>query len=599
MESSGRAGCVQMSAAAYQETGLPPGVVPMRRVDVKGKGQMDTYVLDASSPEAAHVRALLYTGVFNDPAAVSAALAPDDAAAANDTDDDLVSDDDDAASLPVMVQRTSTVGGVGEPRKATSHSASSTKGSSAPTQDLDAAVRMREAATRHFVLQLFMSMVPSTTFMLVALTDARVVLLSRAGLVVFLFVVGTFVARTALPPAMRAALAPWWTQITLWMLIVQVWSLEVMLIFAFPQIAGPACLAARPSSCIRVFFSTLHVPLLHMNWLLAQMPVTRVFFPELVRNALYVGFALRFALEDGALTPLYVGAVVSEGALCAVCTPLLFMLCYRAPDSVLTVLSDVETCPRILRSYRSIFYSFGLSLRRRLLGDAVLLDARAIIVITAYSTLMTYQVFVSSTPISVVDGCASLTLLLAVLLVASFLSKLKVVALHDLDAITHEVKTAERAQALSQLRDRLAVAPSEAAILRAGCEAISDLFSGGVAYGMGAFAESSACSVVTVLHLLGELPAQEALLSSLPSHVGAMTQALDGGVTSVARACQEAYGRPTVVDSRELPGGLNACADWAAAVKAGLKSVHALTAPLNAGHVVVVRTPVLRLSLYF
>ena len=88
---------------------------------------------------------------------------------------------------------------------------------------------------------------------------------------------------------------------------------------------------------------------------------------------------------------------------------------------------------------------------------------------------------------------------------------------------------------------------------------------------------------------LGEPSAQEALLSGLPSHVGAQTLAPDGLLTSVARACHEAYGRPSVLDSRELPGGLSACADWAAAVKAGLNSVHAATAPLNAGHVTVVR----------
>jgi len=161
--------------------------------------------------------------------------------------------------------------------------------------------------------------------------------------------------------------------------------------------------------------------------------------------------------------------------------------------------------------------------------------------------------------------------------------------LFDLDALADEVKTAERTHLLSQLRDRLAVAPSEAAILRAGCEALSDLFPGGIAYAMAAFAESSSCAVVTMVHLQGEASAQEALLSSLPSNVGAMTQTADGAVTSVARACQEAYGRPNVLDSRELPGGISACSDWETATNAGLKSVHAVTAPLNAGHVVVVR----------
>ena len=599
MESSGRAGCVQMSAAAYQATGLPPGAVPQRRVDVKGKGQMDTYVLDAASPEAAQVRALLDSGTFVDvPASVAAQPAMDAAPAEqaadvsdDDDDDDDLAADDDAAELPVMVSRTSTVVVPGEAPKAASQSPPSTMGSSAPTQDVDAAVRMREAAVSHFMTQLFISVGPGIMYAVLGAVDAHVILLSRAGLVLFCCIVAAFTARSALPHAVRHALAPWWMHIGIWMQITAVLSMEAVLLFDYVRIAGPTSADPRPSSCARAFFWTLHAPLLYLGWLMANLPVTRVFFPELMRNAMYVGFALRFAHTDGVLTPWYAICVATEGTLCAFCTPILLLLCYRAPDSVLAVLSDVETCPRFLRGYRSHCYSVGLSLRRRFFGDAVLIDTRTNLVLAAYCALLVYRMFISSTPVSFIDGCASLTQLVVVLLLVSLLSKLKVGSTNDLDALAHEVKSAEIAQALSQLRDRLAVAPSEAAILRAGCEAISDLFPGGVAYAMAAFAEASACSVVTVLHLLGEMPAQEALLSSLPSHVGAKPQAVDGAVTSVARACQELYGRPAVVDSRELPGGLSSCADWAAAVKAGLKSVHAVTAPLNAGHVVVVRRP--------
>ena len=601
MESSGRTGCVQMSAAAYQATGLPPGAVPQRRVDVKGKGQMDTYVLDAASPEAAQVRALLDSdhfvnagpaaGASADQAAAEAAPAdvPADALEDDgDADDDLESENDDAVAQPVAVSRTSTVLVGGAPVTSATQSPPSTMGSSAPAQDVDAATRVREAAVNLFMTQLFIAVGPSVLYLLMAVSDVRLAILTRAGLAFYVSMVAAFSGRASLPPAVRLALAPWWTHIALGMQIVTVLCIELVLMHDFPlRIAGPTCPDSRRSACIRVFYRRMHVPLLGLGWLMAQLPVTRVFFPEIVRNAIYVGSALRFALADGTLTPWYAVSVAMEGFFCAFLTPVVLLLSYRAPESILAMLSDVETCPRFLRGYRAQCYSTGLALRRRFFGDAVLLDARVHNLLAAYSCLLIFRIFVSSTPMSIIDACAALTQLLALLLVVSLVGKLKVGSQTDLDALAHEVKSAERAHALSQLRDRLAVAPSEAAILRAGCEAISDLFPGGIAYAMAAFAESSACSVVTVLHLLGDVPAQEALLSSLPSHVGAKPQAADAVVTSVARACQEMYGRPTVIDSREQPGSLSACADWAAAVTAGLKSVHAVTAPLNAGHVVV------------
>ena len=567
---------------------------------------METFVLDAASPEAAQVRALLDSGTLIHPAAAASAAAgaaamvaaPDDEAN-NALDDDYavegddVADDDVATGMPVLVSRTSTsAAAIGrEPtNKTASRSPPSTMGSSAAPSDQDAAVRMREAAISHFMTHLFFTIAPGLVYITMSATEAGLMLLSRAGCGLFLFIVGVYTARSVLPLAVRQALAPWWTRIGLWFLLLQVMGCEISLLFDFLRFAGPTCPDSRRSSCIRVYFWSIHAPLVSVGWLMAQLPVTRVFFPELVRGALYVAFALHFAHQDGMLSPWYAVSVAAEGLGCAVVTPIVFLLCYRAPDSVLAVLTDLETCPRMLRGYRSHCYSFGLSVRRRFFGDEVLLDVRTSVMMTAFCAVLLYRMYVSSTPMALLDGIAAFTQFNIVMMFANVMSKLNIGAVNDLDALTHEVKTAERVQAMSVLRDRLAVAPSEAAILRAGCEAISDLFPGGVAYAMAAFAESSACSVVTVMHLMGEPSAQEALLCGLPSNVGAQTTlAADATLTSVARARHEAYGRPSVLDSRELPGGLSACADWAAAVKAGLNSVHAATAPLNAGHVTVVR----------
>ena len=59
MESSGRPGNVQLSDATLALAGLNAAAVPSRHVDIKGKGPMTTYVLEAGSPEAQAARAVL------------------------------------------------------------------------------------------------------------------------------------------------------------------------------------------------------------------------------------------------------------------------------------------------------------------------------------------------------------------------------------------------------------------------------------------------------------------------------------------------------------------------------------------------------------
>jgi hypothetical protein len=61
MESTGRARCVQLSDAAFAATGLPPGLLPERRFEVKGKGTMQTHIVEADSDVAESVQRLLST----------------------------------------------------------------------------------------------------------------------------------------------------------------------------------------------------------------------------------------------------------------------------------------------------------------------------------------------------------------------------------------------------------------------------------------------------------------------------------------------------------------------------------------------------------
>jgi hypothetical protein len=65
VESTGLAGCVQMSEATFDATGLPHGLTTVRRFEVKGKGAMATHVLEAGASLAAQVVDELSVAVSN------------------------------------------------------------------------------------------------------------------------------------------------------------------------------------------------------------------------------------------------------------------------------------------------------------------------------------------------------------------------------------------------------------------------------------------------------------------------------------------------------------------------------------------------------
>jgi hypothetical protein len=59
----------------------------------------------------------------------------------------------------------------------------------------------------------------------------------------------------------------------------------------------------------------------------------------------------------------------------------------------------------------------------------------------------------------------------------------------------------------------------------------------------------------------------------------------DAAKTSIDRVCCDDCEGNVMLDSRTLPGGVAACADWSAACTLGVKSSAAVTAQLIAGHV--------------
>ncbi len=143
-----------------------------------------------------------------------------------------------------------------------------------------------------------------------------------------------------------------------------------------------------------------------------------------------------------------------------------------------------------------------------------------------------------------------------------------------------------QARVLDTLRARLDASASEADSLRAGADALLALFPAAAACAVGTFAQGAASDVLSGLECgAREEPARAALRAALPPHVGAAAPP-GSEDSSVARVCG-AGGDGGALDSGECEGGLGACADWHAAVQAGLVASRALTLPLNAGPVLV------------
>ena len=154
---------------------------------------------------------------------------------------------------------------------------------------------------------------------------------------------------------------------------------------------------------------------------------------------------------------------------------------------------------------------------------------------------------------------------------------------------------------LAFLKSRLASAHGEAAILRCGADTCAALFPGACALALGCFAEGTGTQAVAMLEVASRtLDGERALRCALPINVGAPTITGDmhtdgspatGHVpnnTSVARVCGPTdVERPLFLDSAAYDNQLAECDDWMLALEGGLESCRAVTAPLQAGAVVV------------
>jgi hypothetical protein len=670
MESAGRAGCVQLTAATLDACALPPGCIPERCVDIKGKGPMLTFILQADSPEAAVVRAELDTAAEEEPA-----FGADDDSG---LDDDGCIDDDDVGG-PVASRQPSfglrSVGDAGagsaddegasaqgmgdwpseEGRSEDGDAyAASASASSAPSHgnsrrsmspnrrmsvqcahggfcdppgagskeimrqpsggggrtsadaDADDIVAdkaaaadervMRMRTVRYLGIHLLLSSCGSAGLVVHhALTRGQRAIAAVVA-VLYCAAAAAFALRNALPPSLTSRHC----------FVLALWALTALLCAASAALLHSAatdeeCVGSMGApECMHRVFTAIVVPFGGLPWVVAGLPPRVYWFLDACAACAYGITALCVAASQRVLTLHLAAAFIGQAAAYAALKAPLLSLLFAPTDSVTQLLSRTETCPRPLRGVRDAVVAASASARGRLFGGDALLDANGCAIIAAHMAGGVLQLLLDGgerrgSYAAMQASCERMEHALAVVIVGSVIVKLRAGNPAALTALRAQLLAASEARVLATLRDRLAAAHSEAAILEVAAAALRALFPDAVAVAAGAFAEGAVCHVIAALEV--SAPAEESrapLAAALHPSAGATPR------SSVARVCtNEARGRAgALLDSRDMAGGVRACTDWAAACDAGLPAARSIAAPLTAG-LIVVGFVQLHFGLYF
>ena len=617
MESTGRADCVQLSAAAFEQCQLPPDVAPTRGVDVKGVGHMVTWMVEAGSDVEATVRSALTLpppapmrvdagerararwrrlAITMRTAVIMVRIADECAAKRAEVDYPALaaSGVDGLAPLPPPPPSMSD-------RPPSMSGASSATRTLASGEGSDGADGLRAIAQSHFAQQLVGIWAPPMLFhcFTVLKTDewladgvsgaARVLAFYRPfyllGFAAFWLLFAAYMMR------IRLRLLPWhtalaWAQALLMLFTTVTHTLEIVL----KPLAGNACVDPAPAACMRHQYWGIHLMFVPTLWLQARLPLRLVVFPELLRSLMYFAMSLVAAHGTGVLTPHYALGVAAETAFAAVAVPFFLGLCYDATQATADLLVDVDTCPPLLglRGRRDALVAASAATRRHFFRDASLIDDQSSMLLAANGFHIVFQAFVLQKPTTLSGIATQLNLALGFVLFASAVTKLRDTgSAPSLDALAARVRAAEMAAALRELRDALAVARSEAVMLRAAGDALRLLFPGASGWAIGAFAEGAGCDVIAVLEAGPDDAGRSAMVAALPPNVGA--DLAGRGASAVRAACHagSASVSARLVNSREQQAGVSAFVDWAAAAAGGLPSAQAVTAPLTAGPRVV------------
>ena len=586
MESSGRPGSVQLSDATLALSGLDPALVPSRVVDIRGKGEMHTFVLDAGSQEALGARATLDADV--------ASTASDEERQAEQPSERISSlnaGGDDAMSdgegPPLRSFAPAGAGAADAPQIGPgSVSSGGGKGGGDATEG-DAAASKRAHA--HAISALLLGTcgpLGFCTFWCIFMPPGGNPAIVAAG-----WLLGcSFVAALPLLAACHQDVLPARLRLSrpLVLRLCLAACLGCDLVgHGLAQQAWCARVAPGPA-CSLSFFFDFHAVMGATAPLTSMLPLHLALVPELARFGIFLGTALTW--HRAQLTAALFARMLLYGASSLLLTPLLLVCAVDVPAGVHDALAVVETCPARLQPARDRVAAHYARLRSRCLGDQEppLLERTGLAVFGLRVVKVIYNLITADgaeigSGRALRAGCRDLNATLLLVIAASALSR---VSLRTAGSSVEAAAAAQRLRVAAVLRDlqeQLASARSEASSLAAGCAALGALFPSASAVAVGAFAQGASFGVLSGVELsAADERARAALAAALPPDVGGTSG------TSVHRACRVAARGATsaVLDSRDCEGGVADCADWAAALE-GVAASRALTLPLTAGPMVV------------
>ena len=588
-EAGAPAGSIQLSLSTRDSASLPLGALPERLLD---GGQTTMLVLQAGSPEATAVRAIL-----DAPPTTATTTARTSLASTREDEEPLLADDEGGPVQEVALPSRSSFdasrrgsldlagrrGSMDGPRKSVRMSRMSralspprasfamlrrASGIGATGSDdadaQDTKFQQLCATLRYLSAHMLAGSVAPTIYLLLIAWETSLPMLGVANCLLVAAAISPLL-RPNVPPGPAA-------------LQVSMWSFGMQLnitINAVLRFAGEDALQMRA-----LFRETCLLPFASLPWIIAAVPIRLVVAPEIVLAAM-VFVNLCFATPLAERTVLQLLSLAAEIAACTIFKLMLLPLLYIPASGVIELLAEIDTTPpwQALRSLRDWAINKSLHLRRVIFNNAPLLDGHGTATLTVHLFFIVARMstvtngFRGASLLSAIAGLRSTVAMVCIGSAAIKLRAATLLARHD---------AAAEARVLSTLRERLASARSEAAVLAAAAAAMEELFSGAVAGAVGSFAEGTSYALIAALEVFAPTePSRAALTAALPPSTGAHR------TSSVSRACRNASGRVPLLDSRNVPGGLAAFVDWAAAAEAGLPTARAFTAPLTAGPVVV------------
>ena len=377
-------------------------------------------------------------------------------------------------------------------------------------------------------------------------------------------------------------------QVGLW-----VWCLGFFLCYS-TQAAASAVAASLPPSAgdpASAFFWGVHLVLAPLAWLACRVPLRLAIAPDLLRQVGFAKWALSIA--PAAALPRAAALLATRCAASSAATCLLLSLCAQPHGAALQPLFDAAaTCPRVASRLLSAVERCGAFLKSTLFDDVPLMDANA-------RALLLLWALRCAAVAAAGDGggapaeralafASSVSCGVAAVLAASASAKAAPRSTQSARSDAASSAAAERAKIFALLRDRFAVASTEAEILRAGCDAAASLWPRAVACAFGAV-DTVDATLLTALEVFGSERSKAALRAALVPSV-----CTPGSGSSVAAACGDGGGGGDGGSGVSSPASgvagslspvgddsLAAFSDWAAARDAGLGAAHAFTAPLR------------------